>query len=292
MEAALALCRFVHFLSTMALFGFNAYVALFTAPGVTRELTAAGRRVAAVAIPLALVSALAWLALEAAAMSDGWGGLVDPDVLRDVLTDTDFGIVWQGRLVVALALIGALAIGRHGPSLFLTLASGLLLASLALVGHATMQNGALGAFHRANHAVHLLTTGAWLGGLPAFALCLRMCRDPALRGEAMQAMRRFSFWGQFDVALIVLTGAVNIALTSGASPFPPVTPYRALLLLKIALVAFMIAIALFNRYILAPRLRQGERAAEGVMMKTSVAEVALAAVVVALVSLFGLLDPF
>jgi putative copper resistance protein D len=292
MEAALALCRFVHFLSAMALFGFNAYVALFAAPGAGRGLEPAGRRGAAIAIPLALVSALGWLALEAAAMSDGWGGLADPDALRGVLTDTAFGLVWQGRLVVALVLVGALALGRHGPSLFLTLASALLLGSLALVGHAAMQNGALGVLHRANHAVHLLATGAWLGGLPAFALCLRMCRDPALRGEAMQAMRRFSFWGQFDVALVVLTGVVNIALTSGAPTLWRMTPYRALLLAKIALVAFMIAIALFNRYILAPRLRRGERAAEAVMKKTSVAEIVLGAVVVALVSLFGLLEPF
>jgi copper resistance protein D len=292
MEAALALCRFVHFLSAMALFGFYAYVALFATPGTARELSPAARRGAAVAIPLALASALAWLALEAAAMSDAWSGLVDPEALRGVLTDTDFGLVWLGRLVVALALLGALAIARQGPSPFITLASGLLLASLALVGHAAMQNGALGALHRANHAAHLLATGAWLGGLPPFALCLRACRDPALRGEALLAMRRFSFWGQFDVALVVLTGAVNIALTSGAPPLSLSTPYRTLLAAKIALVAAMIVIALFNRYVLTPRLKQGERATEAMMMKTSIAEVVLGAVVVALVSVFGLLDPF
>jgi copper resistance protein D len=291
MESALASCRFVHFLSAMALFGLSAYARILAPPALAPALAPAARRIAAVAIPLAALSALVWIALEAASMSGSWSGVVDPDALEGVLMDTDFGAVWLGRLVVVAALLGALALGRHGPSSFMTVVSGLLLASLCLVGHAAMQQGGVGAIHRANHALHLLTTGAWLGGLLPFALCLNFYRDPALRRVAATAMKRFSFWGQFDVALVVLTGAVNIALTSGAAPFPPSTPYRALLCVKIALVATMIAIALLNRYVLAPRLKP-EAPALGLMMKTSVAEVVLGGIVVALVSVFGLLDPF
>jgi putative copper resistance protein D len=224
-------------------------------------------------------------------MADSWNGLVDADALQAVLTDTAFGAVWQWRLAVALALLVALALDRHGPSGFMTVVSALLLASLCLVGHASMQHGGVGALHRANHALHLLTTAAWLGGLPVFALCLKAYRDPALRRDAVSAMRRFSFWGQFDVALVVLTGAVNVALTSGASPFPPPTPYRALLCAKIALVATMIALALVNRYVLAPRLKPDAPALR-ILMRTSLAEVALGVGVVALVSEFALLDPF
>ncbi len=291
MEGALALCRFAHFLSAMALFGVSLYVRLIAPPDLKRALAPAARRVAAVAIPLAALSALAWLALEAASMSESWSGLVDADALQGVLMDTAFGAVWQGRLVVAVALIVALALGRHGPSSFMTVVSGLLLASLCLVGHASMQHGGVGALHRANHALHLLATGAWLGGLLPFALCLNAYRDPELRRDAVIAMRRFSFWGQFDVALVVLTGAVNIALTSGAPPFPPTTPYRALLCVKIALVAAMITLALVNRYALAPRLKPDAPALR-ILMRTSLAEVALGATVVALVSVFALLDPF
>ena len=208
-----------------------------------------------------------------------------------MLTDTAFGAVWQWRLAIALALLIALALRRHGPSSFMTLFSALLLASLCLVGHASMQHGGVGALHRANHALHLLTTGAWLGGLPVFALCLKAYRDPALRRDAVSAMRRFSDWGQFDVALVVLTGAVNVALTSGAPPIPPTTPYRALLAVKIMLVGMMISIAVFNRYVLAPRLKPDAPALR-ILMQTSLAEVVLGVIVVALVSVFALLDPF
>jgi len=153
-----------------------------------------------------------------------------------------------------------------------------------------MQHGGVGALHRANHALHLLAAGAWLGGLPLFALCLNAYRDPALRRDAAIAMRRFSFWGQFDVALVVLTGAVNVALTSGA-PLFPTTSYRALLCAKIAIAATMIAIALANRFLLAPRLKP-DAPAQRILMRTSLAEVALCVVAVALVSVLGLLDPF
>jgi putative copper resistance protein D len=289
MEDALAACRFVHFLAAMALFGSTLYLRVLAPPELAQALAPAARRLAALAIPLAALSALVWIALEAASMTDAWSGFVDADALRGVLLDTSFGQVWQARLVIALALVVALGLGRHGPSTLMLVLSALLLASLALVGHAAMQSGGVGVLHRLNHALHLLATGAWLGGLPPFALCLNAYRDSALRRDAVVAMRRFSDWGQFDVALVVVTGLVNVALTSGV-PFPVTTPYRALLAAKLALVAAMIAIALVNRFLVAPRLKPGAPALR-ILMWTSIAEVVLGAGVVALVSLFALLDP-
>ena len=168
--------------------------------------------------------------------------------------------------------------------------SGLVLASLALVGHAAMQTGVEGVVHRANHALHLLTAGAWIGGLIPFVMCLSAYARNALRREAVDAMMRFSFWGHFNVAAIVATGVVNIALTSGHAPLPPTTPYRALIDVKLVLVAAMIGLAVVNRYVLAPRLSKSPDALAG-LRAISLANVALGTVVVALVSVFALLDP-
>jgi putative copper resistance protein D len=168
--------------------------------------------------------------------------------------------------------------------------SAALLASLGLFGHAAMQTGAEGVLHRMNHAVHLVTAGAWIGGLVPFAMCLRAYERDDLRKDAMRAMAGFSFWGQFIVAAIVLTGAVNIALTSHHAPIPPTTPYRALLVAKLVIVAIMISLALFNRFVLAPRLKANATAL-ATLRATSVAEIALGCVVIALVSVFALLDP-
>ena len=50
-------------------------------------------------------------------------------------------------------------------------------------------------------------------------------------------------------------------MTSGQLPIPPDTPYRALLDVKILVVAVMIAVAIVNRYALdAPAQSQRQRA--------------------------------
>jgi putative copper resistance protein D len=153
-----------------------------------------------------------------------------------------------------------------------------------------MQTGAEGVAHRVNHAAHLLTAGAWIGGLVPFAMCLDAYRDDDLRQDAVRAMMGFSFSGQFVVAALVLTGAVNIALTSGHPPIPPTTPYRAMLVAKIVVVAIMTTLAVFNRLVLLPRLKPGA-AALAILRTTSVVEVVLGSVAVAFVSAFALLDP-
>ena len=150
--------------------------------------------------------------------------------------------------------------------------SAALLASLGLVGHAAMQTGAEGALHRANHAVHLMAAGAWIGGLVPFAMCLRAYERDDLRKDAVRAMAGFSFWGQLIVAAIVFTGVVNIALTSHRPPLPPTTPYRALLVAKLVIVAIMILLALFNRFVLAPQLKTSTYALTA-LRATSAAEV-------------------
>ncbi len=287
---ALAFCRFAHFTASMLAFGASAYLALYAPQSLRRALSPGVRRLALGASVIALLSAMLWLSLEAASMADDWSAAIDPSTIAAVLTDTEFGHVWAGRLVLAVALVAAVALAPRGHWAVITVFSGLLLATLGLVGHAAMQIGGEGVLHRTNHAVHLMTTSAWLGGLIPFSMCLGRYTDKELQGAAVHAMMRFSYFGHFIVASIVATGIVNIALTSGHAPWPPATPYRMLLDAKIVIVAVMISLAVFNRYRLAPRL--SERADALAMLRaTSATEVLLGTIVVALVSVFALLDP-
>ena len=291
MLTALVICRLSHFAATMLLFGASAFVWALAPAGLARELAAPVRRMTVAAILVAAVSALAWLALEAGQMGEGWADAVNPEVLGDVALDTAFGRVWLWRLALVLVLAGALAIGRRDRFGLIALIAALLLASLGLVGHAAMQTGLIGALHRLNHAVHLLAAGAWLGGLAPLILCLRRYGgDARLRAEAGATLRRFSGLGHFAVALVVSTGAVNTALTLGVWPTDFSSPYQRLLAAKIAIVAAMIAIALFNRYYLTPRIEK-EPGALRALTVASLAEVALGMVVLALVSAFAILAP-
>jgi putative copper resistance protein D len=286
----LALCRFAHFLAAMLAFGMSAYLWAYAPERLRLALSRVVRRLALVASLVALISAIAWLALESAAMADDRSAAIDPDVIVAVLSDTAFGQAWAAHLVLAAALVAVVVFGPRDRWAATAVASAALLASLGLVGHAAMQMGVEGVLHRANHALHLMAAGAWIGGLVPFAMCLRAYQRDDLRKDAVRAMAGFSFWGQLIVAAIVLTGVVNIALTSHRAPIPPTTPYRALLAAKLIIVAIMISLALFNRFVLAPRLKASANALR-TLRATSAAEVALGCVVIALVSVFALFDP-
>jgi copper resistance protein D len=286
----LALCRFAHFMGAMLTFGMSAYLWAFAPERLRLALSVPVRRLALIASLIAFITAILWLQLEAASMAGDWSAAVDPSLIGAVIGDTAFGHAWAAHLVLAAALVAVVLFGPRDRWAPAAVASGALLISLGLVGHAAMQSGAEGGLHRSNDAAHLLAAGAWLGGLVPFAMGLRSFECDDLRRDAAQAMVNFSFWGQFIVAAVVLTGVANIAMTSGHPPIPPTTPYRALLAAKIVVVAVMISLALFNRFVLMPRLKATPRAL-AILRSTCAAEIALGSLAVALVSVFALLDP-
>jgi copper resistance protein D len=89
---------------------------------------------------------------------------------------------------------------------------------------------------------------------------------------------------------VILTGIVNTVLILRNGATKPLSLYQELLAAKIALVVLMIGLALINRYRLAPRLSVQPSAARA-LIRNSLAELAIGAAVIALVSLFGLLEP-
>lgn len=288
--ALLALCRFAHFMAAMLAFGASAFLWLYAPDNVRRALQPKIRPLALFAGLVALVTAIVWLALEAASMAEDPSAAFDPGTIGAVLTDTEFGQAWIVHLALAAAFVAAAVFAPPDAWGLMAALSGVVLASLGVVGHAAMQTGLVGALHRTNDAVHLLAAGAWLGGLIPFVMCLGVYAANQLRRESVAAMMRFSFYGHFVVAAIVATGIVNIALTSHRLPLPPTTPYRALLDTKICVVAVMITLALFNRYGCVPRLKSSVSALPA-LRRLSLVNVGLGTLVVALVSVFGLLDP-
>ena len=288
--APLAVCRFFHFMAAMLAFGSSAYLRLHAPDDLRRALSPGIRGLAIATGLVALVTACVWLSLEAASMANDPSAATDLGAIETVLADTAFGRAWILHLGLAAALVVAVVSSRPVSWTSITVLSGLLLASLGLVGHAAMQSGAVGVLHRANHAVHLLAAGAWIGGLIPFVMCVDAYAHDRHRRAAVTAMMRFSFSGHFVVAAIIATGIVNIALTAGYAPLPPSTPYRALLDVKIGLVAIMVALAVVNRYIVVPQIRASPGALTALRAITIV-NVGLGTLVVALVSVFALLDP-
>ena len=283
MDGALAGARFAHFAALMLAFGMALFAAALAPAPLGPELAVRQRGAVTALAALALASALAWFYLVARAMA---GEDFDAGALQDVALSTAFGGVWIAHVALLIALL-ALARARAG---VVAGVAGLALASLALTGHADMQEGALGDLHRANDALHLVLTAGWLGGLAPFLFCLRLYAAAPERRDALAAMMRYSRAGHVAVPLVLLTGGLDAAMTTGLPPWRALTFYRVGVLVKLALFSAMTALALINRYRLAPQV--GRRAGAARWLAAGAAgEIALALAALADVSVFATSDP-
>lgn len=281
--------RFVHFAALMGLFGHALYSAWLAPVSLRRLMTRRIRNQQKKIAFISLFCALAMLATQGGMMGNGWQDVVSPETWLAVLT-TQFGRIWLWQMILA-TITAAIAWlePRKGMALILlfTAAQFILLAG---TGHAAMQDGVLGMAQRSNHALHLLCAAGWLGGLVPLLFCLRLSRGRWQRA-AIHTMMRFSGYGHLAVAGVVFTGVINTLLIQGLV-MPWHSAWGQLLLLKCALVAMMVVIALVNRYVLVPRFRSDDGRAQRYFIRMTQIEVVLGALVLAAVSLFATWEPF
>ena len=294
----LVFARWIHFAATTVAAG-TAGIMVLVAEPAARLRAPAGfavlRRqlvmVTWAALALAILSGAAWLALLA---SDILGASLVDVCLHGgawpVIADTRFGMVWCARLLLAL-LLGLLLPWPATGTIELAAAAGFM-ALPALIGHAGATPGIAGDIHLVADVVHLLAAGAWLGGLPAFALILRHAAssdEPTWREFAVRITRRFSVLGILCVAALLASGIVNSwNLLSGPRDLVA-TDYGRLVALKIGLFVAMVAIATVNRFYLTPRLP--ELGALRSLKRNSLAEIGLGLCVLLFVGMLGTLPP-
>ena len=288
-HVALALVRLCFDAAAIAAYGVSGFIACIAPKRLGQTIAASSNFLIVAASSFAVLSTLAWLPIEAAMFGDSWQSAVDRSTLSALLFDTASGNAWLVRLALSLLLTAALLC--RAASIVRLALSGLLLASLALTGHANMDEGTRGVLHILNDALHLLAGGAWLGSQLALPGCLARLRDPAFCTDAKSALRRFSSAGHLAVALVIATGIINTVLVLRRWPTDFTSTYQMLLATKVAFVAGMTGLALMNRYIFVPRmLTQPDRAIIQIRNGTY-AELALGAGVLALVAFLGILDP-
>ena len=275
----MVVCRFVHFCAVLLIFGISAFRPLLLAAQPSLEIDRRLHRFCRALAWLALASGLTWLLLTSHSMAGSWSETLDPDTLWLVLGSTFFGQVWAGHLLFNLLLLFALyATSRFkAPWAF----SGLLLATLAPVGHGAMLDGSQGQLLMLNQLIHLVCVGAWVGGLSGLLLLLSR---PEGRSVDL-VLRRFSNLGFVLVAGIILTGLINTRVLTGALwPTPLFEGFALILLIKVTLVGVMLLLALFNLLM--------SRAGRFAVLRNSVAlEWLFGLMAVAAVSLLGTLPP-
>ncbi|EKC8082613.1 copper homeostasis membrane protein CopD [Salmonella enterica] len=281
--------RFIHFASLMLVYGCALYGAWLALAPIRRLMTRRFLHLQRHAAAWSVISAAFMLAIQGGLMGGGWPDVFSVSVWGAVL-QTRFGAVWIWQIILALVTLVVVVIApvkMQRRLLILTVAQFILLAG---VGHATMRDGVAGTLQQINHALHLLCAAAWFGGLLPVVYCMRMAQG-RWRQHAISAMMRFSRYGHFFVAGVLLTGIGNTLFITGFTAIWQTT-YGQLLLLKCALVVLMVAIALTNRYVLVPRMRQENPRTDLWFVRMTQIEWGVGGIVLAIVSLFATLEPF
>ena len=280
MATLLVLCRFLHFIVVLLMFGAWGLrpwlLGADVQPTLDRQLLRITRGLAG----LGLVTGVVWLLLITASMAGSWGAALQPATLQLVLGKTFFGQVWAWHLLLNLLLVIVLI--KPWPSLRLPLLA-MLLATLAPVGHGAMLDGLSGQLLILNQVVHLLCVGAWLGGLLVLVLILQQAQGQRLE----PILRRFSGVGYGLVGGLLVTGLINVRVLTGQLwPTPLFQGFALILLIKVGLVLGMLGLALLNRL----RIERCEQRL-GSLKASVMMEWLLGLAAVAAVSLLGTLPP-
>jgi copper transport protein len=238
---------------------------------------------------------------HARAVHDQQVALGDVTGISQVLGDTRFGSLVQlrGALLFALFALGCVLFlreygGAHEPRephpsgpVLGSLAMAALLASviggIAAQGHASVT--AMPALQVGAHLLHVAAVAVWLAGLALVAVVhLRLPRLAPAAGPVVAArvLRRFSRVALAAVALAIATGVVRSLgeLSSPAELWE--TAYGRSILIKLALLAPIALIALYNRRIVAAMARVSRPSTPTLRLvrRTATAELALSLVVV------------
>jgi copper transport protein len=267
------------------------------------------RGVIRVGLQATLLASALELAAQAAAATGAWSGAISAGVLRDVLS-TGYGTYLGLRVVLAIGALlvlrgvgsgrqarcaAASALGYRTGRALAALGLAYLLA-LALSGHA----GALPHMAITSVALdwlHLLAMAVWVGGMAAIAVLLVPMRER--RCEFLALLDRFSPAAYVALLAAAATGMFNAQVRITGLDTLTGTLYGRLLLLKLALIAAIMALSASHVFVTRPRLRMAVPGSLGDVTARAYAslavrlrlEPALGALVLLCVALMGQVAP-
>ncbi len=285
----LVAARWVHFAALFALFGCPLAFLLTCGAHAARVFHAADRLLHVVAITAA-ISGFVWIAALIANIVGGFGEAATPGALKAFFFATRFGPIVIIRLVLLAAAVLAIVLPRRIRFMaWLLIAAGLLIDQ-AWLGHAANGGANLsGAMMIAAYGAHVLAGAAWVGGLPVLLFSLRARAAPA---DTITVLSRYSTLATAAVVFILLSGLANTWFRlAGHIGRLAATDYGAILITKLLLVALMLALASYNRFIALPRLGAHSRAMPARLAASISAELALGIIVIGAAALLGVTPP-
>ncbi|WP_205695940.1 copper resistance protein CopC [Conexibacter sp. SYSU D00693] len=227
-------------------------------------LRARAQRLLAAGALAGLVAGAAGLVLQGAVAggTSFWTAL-DPDVVREVL-ETRLGTAYGVREGAWLALLaGVLVLARRALprprvlAALLALPLVVLAAAPALGGHAGVTSPR--GLTATSDVVHVVAMSAWLGGLALLLLALPRATaqlEPADRTKLLAAvLTRFSPLALACVVALLVTGTVQSVIHLTAFSELLDTAFGRAILVKVVLLAGLIALGAVNQRRVVPALR-------------------------------------
>lgn len=215
----------------------------------------------------------------------GVAGMIDPTMLQ---------LVWEGpvgnavllRLAGFVALAAGLAAFRMPVGQLLVGAGALAFAlSYTYVGHATEEPRWILA---AALTVHLLAASFWVGAFAPLAMAARRLPAP----DAAALLHAFGRTAVWVVGALVAAGAsfAYVLLRTPAGLFG--SAYGRILLVKLAIVAALLALAALNKLRLVPALKAGDERIRGSLVRSIRLEaLAVVAILLATATLTSIATP-
>lgn len=249
----LGFVRAVHVAGSLSLFGVFLFRAVVAPGALVRTPTDARCRInrqlfrgEIASLIVALVAAVIWLPLQAAAMSGAATLSETYRALGPVVLRTQFGHMFLAH--IALLLLAALFVSRR-PARRSRVMLGAALSGIAVVllvaaGHVAAMEGAHRIVGMVLLGIHLLAAGAWLGGLIPLGMMLAL--PPS---AAAAAAERFSVLGIVCVSALVLSACYNGWALIGSVSALFSTPYGLWVAAKIVFLALMMTLAAANRLV-------------------------------------------
>lgn len=265
------------------------YISLLLAAGgalfdwLVSDLPRATRRVLVWSAAVAFATGVASLGIHGAVLANPpLRGLLDGEIWRIGATSTrgfSMAIALPGTALLFLGL------RRAGRLLLAVLGAILALAGFMVSGHAAttdpvwLMAPAMG--------VHVLTVAFWIGSLaPLFAII--GAQAPAL---AARAVVRFSRVAMVGVGLLLLAG-VALAVVQVRDPAALLMPgYGLMFSAKLALVAGLLLLALYNKQRLTPALERGEPAASSKLRGSIAIEMGAVVGILVITAMLGTVPP-
>lgn len=290
-ETAYIACRFFLDIAALYLWGSSAYLWLLVPASLSGNIWTRQYRLRALAIGCILFATVLALPFRSAILNGDWAYASDFNAMLDIISGTTIGTAWIWQAAgAAFVFLTYVAAPMRLRAATMTIAAGFLLAGLAASGHAAMNTGWLRALHRGNDIIHVLAGGAWFGALIPVALIFPLLSDRQAGRNATTALIRFSTAGHVAVSVVLISGIANMFLIIGGFPLDWSVDYQLLLSVKILLVLSMIGLAIFNRYVLVPKLSRPHGSVAALRIGTTV-EIVLALAIIGLVAWFGTLEP-